>query len=293
MTILVTGGKGAFGKALTPLLREKYKETVIATGRDIAKNDDYVTCDVTDSNAVYSIIQRYKPRLIFHLAGSFTGDFESDFKVNTLSAKHIFDGVLSAKTETRVVLIGSAAEYGAVNPEDNPIPELYPCNPVSVYGLTKHFQTEISKFYARTTKIDLVIARVFNLAIPGLSSRLFWGKVESLIHAYKNKMVSNMEFGNLSSQRDYIGLDDASTQLFAVADCGTTGEIYNIGSGFPRTMRSILLDELCKNGISANVVKETTSDQIGRKEFDVPIIYAQNEKILRLIKVKSDVLGEI
>lgn len=285
MTILVTGAKGGLGKVFLPLLREKYQEPVIATGRDNAEESDYFCCDITDLSSVTSLIARVKPRLIFHLAGSFTGQFENDFGVNTLSAKYLFDSILSEKIETRVVILGSAAEYGAVHPEDNPIPESFPCNPVSVYGLTKNYQTEMAKFYARTSNIDVVIARVFNLAMSGLSLRLFYGRAEALIRAYKNNEITKIEFGNLSSERDYIGIEEAVTQLLAVAERGTSGEIYNVGSGVPKTIRSILIEELSKNGIASNVIIETSSEAVGRKGFDVPVIYADTSKVARLLVI--------
>lgn len=287
MTILVTGANGGFGKVFTPLLRNKYKESIIATGRDNADIIDYFSCDITSFDSVTSLIKRLQPRLIFHLAGSFTGQFEDDFRVNVLSTKYIFESVLSEKIETRVVLIGSAAEYGVVNPADNPIPESFPCNPVSVYGLTKYYQTELALFYARTKVIDVVVARIFNLAIPGLSTRLFYGRAEALIRAYKDSQITNMQFGNLSNERDYIGIDEVSAQLLAIAECGLSGQIYNVGSGLPKTIRSILLDLLSKNGIPAEVIIESSSESIGRKGFDVPVIYANIAKVSHLLAIKN------
>mgnify|MGYP001209393309 CR=1 FL=1 len=279
MTILVTGANGGFGKVLLPILQKKYKGAVVGTGRSEVESADYFSRDITDVSSVTELIARVKPSLIFHLAGSFTGLFENDFQVNTLGAKYLFDSILSEKLDTRVVVVGSAAEYGAVLAEDNPIPETFPCRPVSVYGLTKNYQTEMAKYYARTSNIDVVIARVFNLAVPGLSQRLFYGRAEAMIQAYKNKQISKVEFGNLSSERDYIGIEDAATQLIAIAERGTLGEVYNVGSGLPKTMRSLLIEMLSKDGISGDVIVEASSESVGRKGFDVPRIYADISKV--------------
>jgi len=119
--------------------------------------------------------------------------------------------------------------------------------------------------------------------MPGLSPRLFYGRAEALITAYKNNEITKMEFGNLSSERDYIGIEEAVTQLLVVAERGTSGEIYNVGSGVPKSIRSILFEELSKNGIPNNVVIETNSESIGRKGFDVPVIYADISKVVKLM----------
>lgn len=100
-----------------------------------------------------------------------------------------------------------------------------------------------------------------------------------MIQAYKNKQISKVEFGNLSSERDYIGIEDAATQLIAIAERGTLGEVYNVGSGLPKTMRSLLIEMLSKDGISGDVIVEASSESVGRKGFDVPRIYADISKV--------------
>lgn len=283
MAILVTGANGGFGKMLLPELRSFYKEPVVCTGRAKIDCGDYFTCDLTDARAVADLIKVIRPRLIFHLAGSFDGQFEPDFQVNTLGAKYIFDSILAEALTTRVVVFGSAAEYGAVASSDNPIPETLPCRPVSVYGLTKMFQTDMATYYARTKNIDVVVARVFNLATSGLSQRLFYGRAEAMVLAYKRGDITQLEFGNLDSERDYIELDKATEQLLAIAERGLTGEIYNVGSGIPKSIRSILKDMLNKAGVPEGAVIEFSPEVIKSKGFDVPIIYADISKVSKLM----------
>lgn len=283
MTVLVTGANGGVGRALLPLLRTYYNEPVVCTGRAKIDGEDYFICDLTDVRAVASVIKTVRPSLIYHLAGSFIGRFEPDFQVNTLSVKFIFDSILTEGLTTRVVVFGSAAEYGAVAASDNPIPETHPCHPVSVYGLTKSFQTEMSTYYARNKNIDVVVARIFNLAIPGLSQRLFYGRAEAMISAYQKGEIRQLEFGNLDNARDYIEIDRAADQLMAIAKRGISGEIYNVGSGIPKKIRSILKDLLKENGVPEDAVVEFSPEVIKNKGYDVPIIYADINKVSKLL----------
>ena len=283
MSILVTGASGGFGKVFLPLLKTHYDEEIIGSGRAPTIAADYVRCDFSDEPSVRNLIKSVKPRLVFNLVGSFTGQFEQDFNINTLTAKYLFDSILAEQLSTRVIIFGSAAEYGAVLRSDNPIPEDFPCRPVSVYGLTKVFQTDIAGYYARTKKMDVVVARVFNLATSGLTQRLFFGKAEALIASYKRGEISRIEFGNLDSERDYIELDQAAEQLLAIAEHGISGEIYNVGSGVPRKMRSILRDMLAKAGVSEWPVVESSPEVTAGRGFDVPIIYADISKVTELM----------
>lgn len=283
MTILVTGASGGLGKAILPLLRQKYNQTVVATGRNKSEFESYVYCDLTVASSVSKLIKKTRPSIIYHLAGSFTGQFEIDFSINIHSAKYIFESILTEGLDARVIIIGSAAEYGAVLTNDNPISETFPCRPISMYGLTKMYQTDLARFYARTTKLDIVIARIFNLAIPGLSQRLFYGRAEELIKFYKQGKVSHLEFGNLDSERDYIELESAFEQLMAIADRGISGEIYNVGSGVPKSMRNILIEMLEKEGIKHEGIIKSRSNAVGRLGFDVAKIYADVTKTSKLL----------
>lgn len=283
MTILVTGASGGFGSAFVPMLRADTEELVIASGKNESTSSNYMRCDFTDEVAVRELIGYIKPSLIYHLVGSFTGQFEQDFKVNVLSGKYIFDSVLANNLGTRVVLFGSAAEYGAVLASENPLSESHPCCPVSIYGLTKYFQTDMAQFYFRTKLIDVVVARVFNIAAKGLSERLFYGRAEKLIQRYKAGDVKHLEFGCLGSERDYIELDQLKEQLLAVAKYGISGEIYNVGSGIPQKMRTVLDGLLEREGIVNVNVIETSSELIGRKGIDVPVIYADISKVSNLL----------
>jgi nucleoside-diphosphate-sugar epimerase len=284
MTILVTGAGGGLGRAFIPLLKAKYKENCIGTVRTLtADSKDAVQCDFTNAQEVRQLIKAIQPRLIFHFVGSFTGVFKTDLQVNTLSAQHLFECIEAERLSTRIVIAGSAAEYGAVAAEDNPIREDFRCRPVSVYGLTKSMQTDIAMFYANAKNLNIVVARIFNLALEGLSPRLFYGRAETLISAYKRGEINQLEFGNLDAQRDYIGIADVAAQLIAIAESGRRGEIYNVGSGIAKSMRSILRDLLIAEGLSQAQVLEANPTIVNNKGIDVPVIYADIKKVSHLL----------
>lgn len=281
MIILVTGANGGLGKSLFPLIQSRYKDSeVIKTSRN---GEAGYSCDLSDPAQVESLVQSIKPNLIFHLAASFTGEYETDVKANVQGFKHICDALINQQLKAKLIVFGSAAEYGMVQPEENPISEDHALNPVSVYGLTKSMQTEQARYYAKNSALEIIVARLFNLAIPGLSTRLFYGRAENLIQQFINGQIHALEFGNLDSVRDYIGLNEAAKQIFAIADFGQSGEVYHVGSGKPITIRSILYSMLEQNDLPKDIIAETTSEVIGRKGFDVPVIYADVTKTRKLL----------
>ena len=97
--------------------------------------------------------------------------------------------------------------------EDNPVSEEYPLHPVSIYGVTKAFQTQLAQFYYRRHHLDLVMARTFNLIGLGISPRLFIGRLQQQIEDYRFGKITKISLGNLEARRDYIPIEAGGASL--------------------------------------------------------------------------------
>jgi len=279
VTILVTGSNGALGRILCQWLAEHSSEDLVSTSRLGGKDGvAQIACDVSDGRQVRDVIGRVRPRMIYHVAGCFTNDFERDYAVNALGAKHLADALLQTRNGARLVLFGSSAEYGEVAPEDNPIKESQDARPVSIYGLTKLIQTQLAGYFARTHGVDVVVARVFNLLIHGLSERLFVGKIERLIGRIAAGEPCRIEVGNLDSVRDYVSGAAALLQIDSIASTGAAGEAYNVASGHPTRMRDLLGTMLRDAGLDWSVVVTGMATTKPAGHHDVPVIYADMTK---------------
>jgi GDP-4-dehydro-6-deoxy-D-mannose reductase len=129
-----------------------------------------------------------------------------------------------------------------------------------------------------------VVARLFNLIAPGLSERLFVGRVERLLARYRNGEIDRIELGNLEAERDYIGTGEAVAQLRAVAARGTAGSVYHVASGKPVRIRDLLHGMLATAGVPPEAVAEAKSGAGGRTGYDVPVIYADMRRTRALIE---------
>lgn len=277
--VLLTGSTGALGRAIACRLRASPGDfAIFAPGR--GESDDAL--DLRDATQIRRAVERARPDLILHLAATFSNDFDEAYAVNVAATRHLLEAVEASGSPTRVVLIGSAAEYGAVAADENPISEDHVLRPVSVYGITKAWQTELAYFHA-SRGTDVVVARIFNLTGPHLSERLFVGRLHRQIDELRRDERTQIEVGPLSAVRDYLPIDEAVTQLLAIAEYGEAGRVYHVASGRPVTMRDLLVRELAVHGLHESIVVEGAS-LTNRRGYDVPSIYADIARTIALLK---------
>ncbi|MEA9598527.1 NAD-dependent epimerase/dehydratase family protein [Polynucleobacter sp. AP-Sanab-80-C2] len=278
--VLITGATGVLGRAIITRLSSNPRGDLVIYSP--GRRDELDPLDLRYCEQIFDAIIRTKPDLIIHLAATFSSDFDEAFTVNVNSAWHILKTIEELSLSTRVLLIGSAAEYGVVSADENPIMESRSLRPVSIYGLTKAWQTDLGYLYA-TRGVNVVMARIFNLIGPHLSERLFIGRLHRQIKELLSGDRKKIEVGPLSAVRDYISVNDAVTQLLAIADYGEAGEVYHVASGEPITMRDLLAQELAAHGLEDSIVIEGVGLS-NRQGYDVPSIYAEMSKTMSLLK---------
>lgn len=276
--VLVTGATGALGKAVIEYLNKKDGYKVVTTGR--SGNDTDFQLDITDEARLAEIIDQVKPGLIIQLAATFTHDFDDAYAVNVKANRQLLELVKRSKSNIRVLLIGSAAEYGVIEADESPVSEEHDLNPVSVYGLTKVWQTQLAGFYSKRG-VDVVVARIFNLKGRGLSEKLFVGRLQKQIDGVLSCESSVIELGPLSATRDYISTEDAARQLIDIAEFGESGLVYHIASGKPVVMRELLKATLREYDLDLSIVQEA-DEKSNRSGYDVPVIYADIKRTSQL-----------
>jgi len=282
MKVLITGSAGFTGYYLSELLAANAGNDLHLSDFVSGSSGKILKCDLTKKEAVEELIAKVQPERIYQLAGSFTNSFDLDYSANVLSTKNILDALLRFSLSSRVLLIGSCAEYGFINTGDNPVKENYPLRPVRIHGLTKVYQTFLMKYYCQVYKMNLVMARPFNLSGDNLriSKRLFIGRVCEQIEKLKNGEISKIDVGNLEAKRDYLDVRRAVEFYQKIMEYGKVGEVYNVGSGSCIKMRDLLKSLLKNSGLGMEVVQEAVLPAIDPS--DVPEICADIRKIKEL-----------
>jgi GDP-4-dehydro-6-deoxy-D-mannose reductase len=113
-----------------------------------------------------------------------------------------------------------------------------------------------------------------------LSKKLFLGSLCQQLKKLNTGEIKEIEVGNLKDFRDYISIEDAVKKLLIVLKYGTSGEVYNIGSGKAIEITELLNKYLKKYKINNINIKE--NEYLNKSK--VKIIFSNNNKCDDLIK---------
>ena len=178
--------------------------------------------------------------------------------------------------KVRVLLVGSAEEYGPVKREENPISEDHPVHPANCYAATKACQNMLGAVYAAGYGMHVMMTRSFNHAGPGQAPGFvvpdFCRQVAE-IEAGKREPV--IRVGNLSARRDFTDVRDVVRAYGLLMEHGEKGQTYNVGSGRTVEIRRIL--EEIVDLSSAKI--EIAVDPVKMRPVDVPEIAADIGKL--------------
>lgn len=277
-TALITGVTGFVGRHLVHTIREELPHLrIIGAGRRAAP----VGCpvEVTDFGSVAAIsrlVEGVRADYIFHLiAAPAPENWDGQYAATVAPSLRLLEAVRSLGSKSRVVLVGSAAEYGRAEESSLPIREDCELNPLTPYGVAKAWQTMVMKYQA-ALGVQVVVARPFNLLGPGVPEFLAAGAFASQLHRLVGEgPPRRLRAGNLETRRDYIDVRDACRALIALALHGTGGQAYNVCSGRSVLIRDLLLRMIAQTGVAIEVVTEAA--RVRRN--DQPDIYGSYAKL--------------
>ena len=256
--VLVTGCSGFVGRHLGPQLKQAGSHTVIGLDmRDPNSSayDDWVREDLLDIHAMRRILDQARPQVVFHLAGLASGTDEELHRSNVETTRVLLDTCADSDPSIRIVVVGSAAEYGLVPGDQQPVRESCPLRPVSSYGRAKAAVTALAMQHA-ARGLNVVEVRPFNIVGPGTPVTLIVGAlIARLRKALRSAQGYAIDVGRIDSVRDFVAVQDVTVGMVAAAAVGVAGAVYNLCSGVGTPIKAIVeqLIELTGKPISVKV----------------------------------------
>jgi len=203
-----------------------------------------VELDIRDADRCRSIVDSIRPDWIFHLAAlsfipaSLNSPLET-YRVNFLGTLNLLEAVRQSCPMARFVFVSSSDVYG--RPRYLPIDELHPLAPANPYSGSKAAADLLCFQYAEAYGLDVIRVRPFNHSGPGQS--------DSFVISTLSRQVAEIEMGlnepllkagNLDNRRDFSDVRDVVQAYIAAARKGRPGDVYNVCSGSPHSVRQLL-----------------------------------------------------
>jgi GDP-4-dehydro-6-deoxy-D-mannose reductase len=254
---LITGYSGFVSRHFLEYLDKKETYTSVK-GLDIHKPEfsqdsyrnirvEFEKIDLLDQNSIESIIFKFQPDYIIHLASYSSVAFSwkepiLSFQNNMNIYLNLLESVRKLILPVRILSIGSSEEYGNVDEKSLPFTEAHIPKPLNPYAVARVSQEMISKVYVDGYGLDIVMTRSFNNIGP-------YQKEIFVISSFAKQLAEIKKKGNRSSElitgdtsivRDFTDVRDVVVAYDLLLKKGKTGEIYNVCSGKGTSLNDII-----------------------------------------------------
>ena len=278
--ILVTGAAGFVASHLAEVCAGRADIELIGMQRPTGVNRALpagfaggVEADLLDQDALRGAVADAKPDTIIHLAGQSSvhesyRDRGGTLLANILGTQHLLIAAEKAGVR-RILVVGSADEYGDVRLEDVPLAEDRLLAPLSPYAVSRVAQGALCAEFARRKTVDVVRTRTF----PHTGRRRGAVFAESsfarqIAEIEIERAAPVIQVGNLEAIRDFSDVREVLHAYLLLLDRGESGAVYNVCSGKGVAMREIL------NSLVAlsNVKVDVRVDPSRLRPSDLPVL---------------------
>lgn len=281
--VLITGSEGFVGQHLVSILKDDYQIIGLSRNTQLVSggNIRYEIGDLLDVEFINSLIEKYLPDVIIHLAGiakSWGNDPKQVFDINLFGTLNIYEAILKLKSDSfnpKIIFISSAEVYGNTK-DPSRIKEDDILNPINSYGTSKLAADRLSYQYSKAHNLNITVLRPFPHIGPGQQKGFFVPDMASQIVEIENNPNKNeILVGNLSGIRDYLDVRDVvKAYKLAIETDLPNSESYNICSGTPIKIADIL-EKLTKLTNEKINIKE---DAERLRPIEISVFVGNNEK---------------
>lgn len=270
-TVLLTGGAGFIGSALVRYLINDTDTTIINVdkltyagslhslgGADASERHHFYKEDIVDASAMKSLVEKYQPDYIMHLAAEShvdrsidgPGEFIQTNIVGTYNllqvAREYYETLSGAKkTAFKFHHISTDEVYGSLG-DTGLFTETTRYKPNSPYSASKASSDHLVRAWNKTYNLPVVISNCSNNYGP-------FQFPEKLIPLIIQKAIAGEPlpiYGKGDNIRDWLFVDDHVKALWKIVTEGQNGEVYNVGGHNEKTNMQVvatmcsILDEL-------------------------------------------------
>lgn len=254
MKILITGAAGFVGGHLIEALKDNCKNEISVfvlnekeAGRVNLPKENIYLVDITNVSKVKDTVKEVRPDMVFHLAAQSSVGLSwkhpaLTYSVNITGTVNILEALKEFSPNARILLVGSAEQYGSVAIDEQPIKETQHLVGNNPYSVSKMAQEAAARLFLKDSNLQIIRVRAFNHIGAGQETKFVipnW--CSQVISMEKDlKKDSCLFVGNINVKRDFTDVRDIVRAYILLAENGKSGEIYNVGSGISHSLEDVL-----------------------------------------------------
>lgn len=224
MKLLLTGADGFTGRHFVTVAR--------ACGYEVHA----LQANLSDKEGLKAEVTQLAPEAVVHLAAISNVGYEDAsaiYDVNVLGTLNLLDALAAQTQPPRSVLLASSANvYG--NCVQSPITEAQVPAPVNHYATSKLAMECMARTYL--DRLPIFFVRPFNYTGPGQAESFVIPKLV----AHFARRAEAVELGNLDVEREFNDVRFVCEAYLRLLQKGKSGEVYNVCTGNPVTLKSVL-----------------------------------------------------
>jgi UDP-glucose 4-epimerase len=297
MELLVTGGAGYIGSVVAAQLRDAGHDVVVLDSLErghreaVPEGCDFIQADLLDPPALAKAFAAHRFEGVLHFAAlalvaESVEHPERYHRGNFVGTLNLLDAMREADVK-RLVFSSTCATYG--EPQNVPITEDEPTDPVNAYGASKLAVDRMIADECRAHGLGAMSLRYFNVAGAvgplGEDHEPETHLIPLVLQAAAGKRDSVKIFGtdyptrDGSAVRDYIHVEDlAAAHILAIgATEPGVHQVLNLGNGTGFSVREVIEAARQVTGRTIEAVEEP------RRAGDPPELVAASEKVRRVL----------
>ena len=272
--VLVTGANGYIGrKVVDALLALGYKVTATDfTCDQINPKADRVEIDLFNNNAnLYELF--LKPNRVIHLAWKDGFNHNAPSHIEFLPKHFAFLKSLIDAGVKNVAVMGSMHEVGFYEGE---VKEDTPCNPLSLYGISKNALRQSLMVINKNNDFNLYWLRGYYIFGNDEKNHSIFTKLLEK-EAQGEKLFP---FTTGENQYDFISIENLALEIALASVQNEVTGIINVCSGKPISLKDMVESFIKKNNLKIRL----NYGVFPSRPYDSKIIYGDPSKIKQIVK---------
>lgn len=266
MRFLVTGGAGFIGSTLVDLLLSADHQVHVVDdlrrGANLNADAQLHELDINDPKLV-DLLADVRPEVVCHLAAQIdvrnsVADPAMDASQNVIGTISVAEAARKAGARKVVFASSGGSIYGT--PDELPIAETVPVNPLSPYAVSKVSGELYLNAFRQLYGLECTSLALANVYGPRQDPHGEAG----VVAIFAQRLLAGEPtriFGDGGNTRDYVYVGDVAAAFLAASGSAGNGRRYNIGTGVQTPDRE--LHRLVAEAVGAPDEPESAPERLG------------------------------